>query len=143
MTMEVRTPDAINAFIDVSPIADWLGASVHEDDEGRYYRLKFDDAHIGNPLIRALHGGAIAAFLEFAGQCEVIDAVPDARIRTINIDVDYLRSSHAADMMARAAIKRRGRRLAIVEIMGWQKDENQPIAHAILRLRIGENSSDD
>ncbi len=125
--------------IETSPIAQWLGFSVGEDKDGRLYTLEFDEKHIGNPLIRALHGGVIAAFLEVAAQYELGAAIgPDAKIKTVNTDIDYLASSRAQPMVARVSISRIGRRLAFVEAIGWQESETKPVAKARFRMWIGK-----
>jgi len=125
-------------FITASPIADWLGFSFIETDEGLVYTLAFDEKHIGNPAIRALHGGAVATFLEVAAQCELAAQRDDGAIlKTINIDIDYLASSRAQDMQGRASVTRLGRRIAFVEATGWQGDQDRPVAKARFRIRIG------
>jgi len=129
-------------FISAAPIVDWLGFSFNETDAGLVYTLAFDEKHIGNPAIRALHGGAVATFLEVAAQCELAAQLDDgpndgAVMKTINIDIDYLASSRAQDMQGRASVTRLGRRIAFVEATGWQGDENRPVAKARFRIRIG------
>ncbi|GJL94538.1 MAG: thioesterase [Hyphococcus sp.] len=125
-------------YIVASPISDWFGFSVETTDTGAVYGLAFDESHIGNPLIRALHGGVIGAFLEFAAQCELTERLDNgAAIKTVNVDIDYLASSKAADMKASATITRLGRRIAFVEATGWQDDPDRPVAKARLRIRIG------
>lgn len=139
MTREIQN------HISLSPIANWLGFSAREENEERIYSLAFNEQHIGNPAIRALHGGAIASFLEFAAQCELLGALPkNAPIKTVNVDIDYLASSRAQDMHARARVLRMGRRIAFVEAEGWQDSEDRPVAKARVRIRIGgENTTSD
>lgn len=120
-----------------SNMAQWLGFSVAADAGEPVYSLAFDEQHIGNPAIRALHGGAIAAFLEFSAQYALLQNLPaGATLNTVNLDVDYLSSSRPEDMKARVKILRVGRRLAFVEATGWQQDENRPVATARFRFRI-------
>lgn len=131
---------AIRTLTEASAIACWLGFAAAETGEGFLYTLRFDEKHIGNPAIRAMHGGVIAAFLEFAAQCELaarLDA--GAALKTVNIDIDYLASSRAQDMTARANVTRLGRRIAFVEATGWQESQDRPVARARLRIRIGES----
>lgn len=129
----------VEEYVGASAIARWLGFSVDETAEGRLYHLAFNESHIGNPLIRALHGGVIAAFLEFAAQCEILAKLGGAApVKTVNVDVDYLASSRAKDMTARAEIVRLGRRIAFLEATGWQEREDRPVAKARLRIRISE-----
>jgi uncharacterized protein (TIGR00369 family) len=128
----------IEKMIDASAIAHWLGFSVEQDNGEYIYRLAFDEKHIGNPAIRALHGGVIAAFLEVAAQCELAGKLDNGEtIKTINVDIDYLASSRAQDMKGRASITRLGRRIAFVEAIGWQESEDRPVAKANFRIRIG------
>lgn len=124
-------------FLAQSNIADWLGFSFTENNGALRYALTFDEQHIGNPAIRALHGGAIATFLEVAAQCELLNTLPEnATVRTVNLDIDYLASSRAQDMNGRARITRLGRRIAFVEAEGWQESKDRPVARARFRLRI-------
>lgn len=133
---ELSELELIEQFAEAAPVSKWLGLSVTEDD-GAVFTLAFDERHIGNKLIRALHGGAIAAFLEFSSQAALYARLGGARnIKTINIDMDYLTSARAMDMKARVTFTRIGRRLAFVEAKGWQKDEAAPVASGRFRFRL-------
>ncbi len=118
-----------------SPIAEWLGFSSDGAGEDRRYRLAFNEAHIGNPAIRALHGGVIAAFLELAMQSELraMGRDPDA---TVNVAVDYVASSRAEDMTAQVRVVRIGRRLAFLEAEGRQADGARLVAVARACLKL-------
>lgn len=118
-----------------SPIALWLGFSSTEDNGGRLYRLTFNETHIGNPAIRALHGGVIAAFLELAMQAELA-ATGAAPAETINVAIDYMSSSRAEDMTARVKVIRMGRRLAFLEAEGRQADGTRLVALARACLKL-------
>lgn len=134
-----RSVDAnIQKMIEESPIAHWLGFSAGLVGEQNIYRLAFDEKHIGNPAIRALHGGAIATFLEVSAQCELIGSLDTgASIKTINADINYLASSRAQAMEGSATISRLGRRIAFVEATGWQQSADRPVAKGMFRFRIG------
>lgn len=119
-----------------SPIASWLGFSITDDGDGRLYRLAFKETHIGNPAIRALHGGVIAAFLELAMQAELA-AAGSAPAETVNVAIDYLSSSRAEEMTARVKILRIGRRLAFLEAEGRQAEGTRLVALARACLKIG------
>ena len=127
-----------DSLIQNSAIATWLGFRAEDLDGTRCFRLSFGEQHIGNPAIRALHGGAIAAFLEFASHCQLADTFEeDVKITTINADINYLTSSRAKDMLGRVSFLRLGRRIAFVEAIGWQDSEDRPVAKATFRIRIG------
>ena len=131
--MNAATP--LDAHLD-APIAKWLDLSASTDGAGALYQLTFHEHHIGNPAIRAIHGGVVAALLENAAQGALIEKTgTKGPIETVNIDVDYLRSTRAENMFARARILRLGRRVAFAEAYCWQHDEAQPSAVARLRLR--------
>ncbi len=118
-----------------APIAEWLGFSSEETGDDRLYRLAFNETHIGNPAIRALHGGVIAAFLELAMQSELRanGRTPEA---TVNVTIDYVASSRAENMTARVKVIRIGRRLAFMEAEGRQADGSRLVAVARACLRL-------
>ncbi len=118
-----------------SPIAAWLGFTVAESEGRRVYRLAFNETHIGNPAIRALHGGVIATFLELAMQSEL--RAMGSAAETVNVAVDYLSSSRAEDMTATVRIARIGRRLAFLEAEGRQSDGTRLVALARACLKLG------
>jgi uncharacterized protein (TIGR00369 family) len=118
-----------------SPIAQWLGFSAAEQDGVRVYRLAFNETHIGNPAIRALHGGVIAAFLELAMQTE-LRATGAAPAETVNVAIDFMSSSRAEDMTATVRIIRTGRRLAFLEAEGRQAEGTRLVAIARACLKI-------
>lgn len=129
--------NAIRAYADASPIAKWLAFSADIEGDDLVYRLAFAERHLGNPTIRAIHGGVIAAFLEFSAQCEVAAALQSANgLRIHNMDIDYIATSRAQDMSARARITKLGRRVAFVEVSGWQESEGRPVARARFRIRV-------
>lgn len=122
--------------IAASPIAEWLGFSVSQDADGQLYRLAFNETHIGNPAIRALHGGVIAAFLELAMQTDLRAGHGSQAGATINVSIDYLVSSRAEDMTARVKLVRAGRRLAFLEAEGRQSDGARLVAIARACLKL-------
>lgn len=131
----------IQKMIKESAIASWLGFSASLVGDQNIYRLAFDEKHIGNPAIRALHGGAIATFLEFAAQCELVSKLDaGASIKTINADINYLASSRAQTMEGSATITRLGRRIAFVEATGWQQSADRPVAKGMFRFRVGTDN---
>ncbi len=129
----------IHTYANAAPLARWLGFSAEMAGDDVIYHLTVDEHHIGNKMIRAIHGGAIAAFLEFSAQAALYARLNgERRLSTVNIDIDYISSARAQDMQARVRFTRIGRRLAFAEAVGWQKDETIPVATARFRFRIGE-----
>lgn len=117
-------------FMD-SPLGQWLSFEVVETEDGRLYSMTPGDAHIGNPLIKALHGGIVSTFLELAALHELKRALgPETNASAININVDYLKSVKLSPLFARARIAKAGRRLVFIDCAAWQDDEHSPAAKA-------------
>ena len=138
--------ETARGFIAATPMAGWLGLSLDTAAPERRYRLTFSEAHIGNPLIRALHGGVISAFLEVAMQAETTGLLgfenhEDVDFRSVSFDVDFLTSSKAADMTAAVTVERMGRRLVFLSAVGWQADDARPVARGRLCLRVGNRET--
>ena len=113
----------------------WLGLIVSQVHGKNNYLLTPTEQHIGNPAIRALHGGVVATFMERVAQIELTirqDANGIGRnvIDPINFNVDYLLPAKYEPLHAFATISRTGRRLATVEVIAWQADKNRPVAKA-------------
>jgi len=91
--------------------------------------LPYQEDLVGNPLIPALHGGAVSAFLEIIASASLISNQSLVRLpKPINITVDYLRPAKAADVYARAIVARSGRRVANVRAEAWQGRHSAPVA---------------
>lgn len=128
--------DRIRTFAAATPMAEWLGFSATRSSEGIVYRLAFNETHIGNPAIRAIHGGVIASFLELAMQAE-LSARSENAVSTVTMAIDYLSSSRPEDMTGRVKILREGRRIAFLEANGWQSEETRLVAVARCCLKLG------
>jgi uncharacterized protein (TIGR00369 family) len=127
------------ALTEGSAMAAWLGTEVSLGEGEHLYRLRFDEAHIGNPVIRALHGGVISAFLQYAATLEVLSRTPEpTRARTISVHTSYLRGSRDLDLEVAVEVQRVGRRIAFVEARGWQGDRDRAVASAQIALRMLE-----
>lgn len=125
----------INEFASRAPLATWLGFQASGEDDIAF-RLTFNETHIGNPAIRALHGGVIAAFLELSMQADLF-ARASAAVSTANVSIDYLSSSRPEDMTGRVKLLRQGRRIAFMEASGWQADETRLVAVARACFMLG------
>jgi len=126
--------------IEETNIAHWLGLTVRKENDERIYRLSFHDEHIGNPLIRAIHGGVVGAFVEAAAESELAAKFGEAKqFKAISLDIDYLTSTKAADVEAIITITRVGRRIAFVEAIAWQEKREKPVVGAKLRFRVLEH----
>lgn len=119
------------AMIEAVPYAAWLGMTVASDDEGRRYRMAYRDELVGNAHLGALHGGAVAGFLEQAALFEALVSQSQRRIpRVIDFGIDYLRSARSRDLFAACRVVREGRRVAQVRAETWQDERDAPVAAA-------------
>ncbi|WP_109261397.1 PaaI family thioesterase [Hyphobacterium indicum] len=112
-------------------LGNWLGFDASTENVRRIYSLTFSEEHIGNPLIRALHGGVLATFMEYAALSELEQlSVRPIVYKAINVSVDYLRSAKARDLKASVEMVKKGRNLTVVDVTTWQSDQDKPIARA-------------
>ncbi len=121
------------------PYAETLGISVETMDGAPVYRMPFGDTVLGRPGF--LHGGAIAGLLEIAAIGALMAAQEsEARIKPINMSVNFMRGGVEHDTFAGAAVTRLGTRVATVEAHAWQSDRAKPIASAQLNLLVRRSS---
>jgi len=84
---------------------------------------------IGNPMLKALHGGAVGAFMETAAIVQVwLMGDPKPLPKPIGINIDYLRRGKPQDTFARAILAKQGARVANVRVRAWQNRYDEPIS---------------
>ena len=138
-----RRDAALKRLADSVPYIRHLGIQFDRRGDELTTIFPFDERLIGNPMLPALHGGAIGAFLEIASVMELTWALhwermesgtePDAPPsfpKTIDFTVDYLRSGLPRDAYARARVNRSGRRYASVHVEAWQDNRSRIFAQA-------------
>ena len=121
----------LNRFLAAIPYARFLNISIDQKGDEITTVMTFEHKLIGNPILPALHGGVIGAFLEMTSIIQLafetgIAAVP----KPIGLTIDYLRSGKPLDTYGRARITKQGRRVATVHAEAWQEDRARPIATA-------------
>lgn len=147
--VKTRRDAALNRLVAGVPFIQWLDIRFDRHGDELTAILPFRGELVGNPLLPALHGGAIAAFLEVAAIIELswsslweemeagkldpadVDAAHLPPLpRTIDFTVDYLRSGLPRDANARARVNRSGRRYASVHVEAWQDNRARLFAQA-------------
>lgn len=129
------------SLLDQVPYASFLGMEVESRGEEVYFRLPQKDTNVGNPTLPALHGGAVAGFMEQAALVFILLEMGEPRIpKTIDLTVDYLRAGLVRDTFAECSITRLGRRVANVHISAWQVRREDPIAIARAHFLLSEES---
>ena len=119
------------------PYAALLGLSVEPGETAPVFVMPFASAVLGRPGF--LHGGAIGGLLEMAAigaLKQALEAEGGARIKPVNVTVDYMRGGRDKPTRARGSVTRLGTRIANVEAIAWQDDETKPIASARMNYLI-------
>ena len=136
--MEPAAIQSLDAFLQRVPYVRFLGMRVELAGDEMTAVLPFTERLIGNPMLPALHGGVIGAFMEMTALAQLSLAQPARRApKPIDITIEYLRPGRAQDTFARAILRKVGRRVANVQVECWQDSRAQPVAgmtgHFLLR----------
>ncbi|MFZ1815522.1 MAG: PaaI family thioesterase [Rhizobiaceae bacterium] len=118
-----------------TPMGKWLQLEV--TDEPGVMRMRFADRHIGNPFIRALHGGAVGSMIEVSAEIAVAGIVDVGEVVELTSStIDYIRVTKDSDLYSKVELVRKGRRLAFVTVWCWQDSQDLPVARGSCTLRI-------
>jgi len=122
-------PEKIKRAFERLPYAKTLGIKpVFMGDETTLV-LPFSKDNIGNPVLPALHGGALGGFLEMTAMMCVLMEDDALKVpKTIGINIDFLRRGKPVDTFARAELFKKGNRVANVRVTAWQESFDAPIA---------------
>ena len=136
--MDDASIQALDGFLQRVPYVRFLGMRVELAGDEMTTVLPYADHLVGNPMIPALHGGVMGAFLEMTALAQLALAQPAKRVpKTIDITIEYLRPARAVETYARATLRKVGRRVANVQVEAWQESRAQPVAgmtgHFLLR----------
>lgn len=122
-------PEALDRLIEGIPYAAFLGIRAVPAGDELTTILPFKHELIGNPVLPALHGGVIGAFLETTAILELLIKIESENLpKPVNITVEYLRSGKPVDTFARAFVTKLGRRVVNVRAEAWQTERARPIA---------------
>ena len=119
----------VQAYLAAVPYARFLGVEVMFSGDEMTAILPFAERLIGNPVLPAIHGGVLGAFMELTAIAQLSALAPlTRRPRTIDVSVEYLRSARPLTTYARAEVKKVGRRIANVHVEAWQEHRAEPVA---------------
>jgi len=135
----ISRADQVYAFLDRTPFAQEIGMRCEVMGDEMTAIMPFQDKLIGNIAIKALHGGAIGAFLELTAMAQVFLVAEHLTRppRPINMTIDYLRQGHAKDTYARATITKMGRRMCSVRAEAWQDERSKPVTTLLAHFMVG------
>ena len=135
--MKFSSDEDLGRQIERVPYALTLGLQALE--EPGCFLLPPRRSNIGNPMLPALHGGAIAGFMELSAMIAVLQTSGTERIpKVVDISIDYLRTGRFVETYSRCQLNYLGRRMINVGVMAWQEDESKPIASARAQFLVRE-----
>jgi uncharacterized protein (TIGR00369 family) len=126
------------------PYARSMGMEVdHVEDGAPVIAMDFAERVMGRPGF--LHGGAIGGLLEMAAhaalRAELERQGSDARIKPVNISIEYLRGGVQERTYARGEVIRAGRRVANVRVEAWQGDRSKLVASSWMNFLLAPPKS--
>jgi acyl-coenzyme A thioesterase PaaI-like protein len=125
---EKRKPN-LRELLDAIPYCRFLGVDTDLKGNELTTILRFSNSLIGNPVLPALHGGVVGAFLEITAVIQLmLEAETEELPKPVDIGIDYLRSGRPVETYARAIVTKHGRRVCNVRAEAWQEDRARPIA---------------
>ncbi len=134
--LEPAGPDSV---LKAMPFARFLGVRLNLAGDELTAHLPFAAQLIGNPMIPALHGGVIGAFMEITAMAQLaLSEKFDHFPKPIDVNVQYLRSGKPVETYARAIVNRVGRTVANVEVSAWQEVRDEPIATLQAHFLVAE-----
>lgn len=123
------TLEDMEAVLDSIPYAKILGVKPHTTEPQFQLIMPYIETNIGNPVLPALHGGAIGGFLELTAIAQLYIMEPEEKLpKPIGVNIDYLRRGKPADTYASAILTKHGSRVANVRVTAWQDEPDAPIA---------------
>lgn len=133
------------ALVALVPYAAWLGVTLtvvpRSGGHEPLSSLPFRPDLTGNPVLPAIHGGVVAAFMENAALLHLLllptaDTAPMRIPRSIDFSIDYLRSARTVTLEARCHVERIGRRVAQVQIRCTQSEDDGERCVAVARAHF-------
>lgn len=99
--------------------------------------VDFSERILGRPGF--LHGGAMSGLMEMAAVAalrELERRGEPARLKPVNVQVEFMRGGTAQRTFAMGTVTRAGRRVALVNAECWQDDRRKPIALAQMKILL-------
>jgi acyl-coenzyme A thioesterase PaaI-like protein len=135
----------LQALVDAIPYCRFLGIEIDRKGTELTTILRFSEKLVGNPILPALHGGVVGAFLEVTSVIQLmLETESEDLPKPVDIGIDYLRSGRPVDTYARAIITKHGRRVCNVRAEAWQDEHTRPIAalhgHFLIRPKDSDSA---
>ncbi len=134
---EVREQKDYVKAIELVPYAHFLGITFEQTQLGLVFTLPYSQSNIGNTFLPALHGGAIAGFMENAAIMHLMWTMESLALpKNIDFTIDYVLSGRPQDTYALCTVVKHGKRVANLQIEAWQDDPDTPIATARSHFKV-------
>lgn len=135
--------EQVRETIAAVPYARFLGVTAELRGDELTLVLPYKEHLIGNPMLPALHGGVVGAFMELAAVAQIAVVQRAAALpKTIDIGIDFLRSGRPVATFARAKVTKLGRRIANVRVEAWQYERSDPIAALHGHFLVADQNGD-
>ena len=137
--MSAGDPPIIANGAVLPPYAVGLGIAVDHIEHGMpVLGVEFGERIQGRPGY--LHGGALSGLMEMAAiaalEAELARQNDPAKLKPVNVSVEFMRGGTAQRTYAVGKVTRAGRRLATVTAEAWQHDRSKPIATALMNILL-------
>ncbi len=131
-------------LIKSQPYVQHLGLQlVSNDSSGLMFRLEPEERFIGNPMLRAFHGGILCSALECAMSLTVMLANNlEAPPQLINQTTSFLGSASADKaVIVQAEITKPGKRILAAHARAYQDDADVLVAKGTVLFRASSNAA--
>lgn len=100
-----------------SPFSNYLNIRYRADIDDSNFWLDFDEKYIGNPSLKAFHGGIVAIFIETVAQIYFAQKKASTRLQSPEtVTVDYLRPALSSSLLAIPEVIRLGRNFSTIGV---------------------------
>lgn len=88
------------------------------------------DALVGDPRSKALHGGIIATAMDSVGGAAGMTTLvsPEDKLSTIDIRIDYLQPGKTKDLIVKGEIVRSGNRILVTRMIAYHENKDNLVA---------------
>jgi len=145
--MEAEILKNLAGMFEQTPFVSHLGMRFVTVEAGLVVmEMPFQEALIGNPVLPALHGGAISALLDTVGGACVWSRLEIGdRVATLDLRIDYLRPGKTEKLLARGRLIRLGNRVGISDLMAYHPGREQSpvaLARGVYNIRRGRDTDE-
>jgi len=130
------TLEELQAKLDASPYYSKFGLSISTQiDDSILLKLPSSVSLIGNPAIKAIHGGIVAMALELVANLQANFKL-NQKHHPLSQTTSFLRRTNDTPLFASAKVIKSGRLFVTAEASAWQEDCRKPVATAMFTFQI-------